>query len=227
MGLVGLFASAFIIGLSGAMAPGSLLAVGISEALRSGFWAGPLITLGHALLELVMVILLLLGLGQILSYSLVLGVIGLLGGVMLLWFARATWSTAAQSQSILELQKAGSTLTATSTARITQRDCLRIVGAGVAASIANPYWILWWATVGAAYVAAAVNYGPLGTIIFYGGHIASDFAWYSLVAWTVASGKKLISDRLYRNVMYVCSGLLFLLACYFLQLGLRLIIIGN
>lgn len=223
-GLAGLFATAFIVGLSGAMAPGSLLAVGVSESLRRGFWAGPLITLGHALLELLMVVILVLGLGQFLEYPQVLGFIGLAGGAMLLWFARATWETAGRSPSIQELQNAGSSLEAAPAGRARQRDCLRVVSAGIAASIANPYWILWWATIGAAYVATAVNYGPLGVTVFYCGHISSDFAWYSLVSWTVASGKRLINDRVYRNIMYACSVFLFLLACYFLQLGARFVL---
>lgn len=236
VGLAGLFASAFVIGLSGAMAPGSLLAVGISESLRRGFWAGPLISLGHALLELVMVILLVSGLGQFLAYPRVLGVIGVTGGAMLLWLAWATWGTAARPQQLFRIDNGGGSLALASAGGVLHAegcgrfsancDLLRVVGAGIAASIANPYWILWWATIGTAYIATAVKYGAIGVGAFYCGHITSDFAWYSLVSWTVASGKKFINDRVYGTILHICSGFLLLLAIYFLQLGAKLMLGG-
>ena len=86
MGIGGLIATAFVIGLSGAMAPGSLLVVVVTETVRRGFWAGPVAVLGHAVIEAAMVILLALGLGRVLSYPSVLAAIGLAGGLMLLWF---------------------------------------------------------------------------------------------------------------------------------------------
>ena len=43
--------TSFIVALSGALMPGPLLTVTVGEAARRGFWAGPLIIVGHALLE--------------------------------------------------------------------------------------------------------------------------------------------------------------------------------
>ena len=49
--LAGLASTSFIVALSGALMPGPLLTVTVGEAARRGFWAGPLIMVGHALLE--------------------------------------------------------------------------------------------------------------------------------------------------------------------------------
>ncbi len=38
-----IFTTAFLIGLSGALLPGPLLTVAISESARQGFWTGPLL----------------------------------------------------------------------------------------------------------------------------------------------------------------------------------------
>ena len=52
MELLAIFTTAFVVGFSGAMMPGPLLTVTIGESARRGFSAGPLLVLGHAVLEL-------------------------------------------------------------------------------------------------------------------------------------------------------------------------------
>jgi len=46
-----IFATSFAVGFSGAITPGPLLVYSIREAIKRGFAAGPLVVLGHALLE--------------------------------------------------------------------------------------------------------------------------------------------------------------------------------
>ena len=50
-----IFMTSFVIALSGALAPGPLLAACISESTKHGFKSGPLMILGHAILEIIMV----------------------------------------------------------------------------------------------------------------------------------------------------------------------------
>ena len=57
LSLLTIFAGSFVVGLSGAMAPGPVLTVTISETLKRGFKAGPLIILGHTLLEMILLAL--------------------------------------------------------------------------------------------------------------------------------------------------------------------------
>ena len=58
MELVLLFSNSFLVGFSGAMMPGPLLTVGIAETPRSGWRTGPIISIGHAIAEVVVVVLL-------------------------------------------------------------------------------------------------------------------------------------------------------------------------
>ena len=78
------FGTSFLVGLSGALIPGPLLALDISESTRRGFWAGPYLATGHSLLELLVVILLTVGVLQVVEEDPVFTVIALLGGLILL-----------------------------------------------------------------------------------------------------------------------------------------------
>ncbi len=76
-----------IISLSGVMAPGPISTMAISEGVQRGFRAGPLISAGHAITEMLMVVALAVGLGRVLRHPSVAGVTGLLGGLVLLWMS--------------------------------------------------------------------------------------------------------------------------------------------
>jgi len=84
MNLVGIGISAFIVALSGALMPGPLLAVTVSEAARRGARAGPLIVFGHGLLEIVLIALVIAGLGKFITQPLFKAIASLAGGVMLI-----------------------------------------------------------------------------------------------------------------------------------------------
>jgi len=87
---------------------------------------------------------------------------------------------------------------------------------GVIASISNPYWILWWTTIGLGYLVAAMKLGVGGVIIFFLGHITADFAWYSIVSLGVSRGKALIKDKPYQMIIRLCGLLLLGFGIWFL-----------
>ena len=81
--LAAIFGGSFTLALSGALMPGPLLTVTVSESTRIGFKAGPLLMTGHAVLELLLVIAIVYGLGPFLKSPSVMGIISLFGGGML------------------------------------------------------------------------------------------------------------------------------------------------
>jgi threonine/homoserine/homoserine lactone efflux protein len=80
-----LFVTSFIVALSGAIMPGPLLTVTITESSRRGMMTGPLLIAGHAILELALVVALLMGLAPLLKMEPVFIVIALAGSAVLLW----------------------------------------------------------------------------------------------------------------------------------------------
>jgi len=85
--LTAIFISSFVIALSGAMMPGPVLTVTISESTTRGFIAGPLIVLGHAVLEILLLALIVLGFADLINKPVLSGVVGMAGGVVLLWLS--------------------------------------------------------------------------------------------------------------------------------------------
>ena len=61
LSLIAIFTSSFIIALSGALMPGPLLTFTVSESPQRGAITGPLVILGHGILELALVLALLSG----------------------------------------------------------------------------------------------------------------------------------------------------------------------
>jgi threonine/homoserine/homoserine lactone efflux protein len=209
MELLLLAASWWIIGFSGAMMPGPVTTLVVTETARRGFIAGPLITIGHVLLELAMVIALFFGLGDLLKQNAVAGTIGLLGGLFLLWMGFSIVRNAWQGKVSLDLKRAAS-----------DRAAGNPIAAGMLATITNPYWLLWWATVGAAYLITFRAFGLAGVIAFYIGHTLADWVWNNVVAFVVASGRRAMSDRVYRSILIVCGAFLIVLSFYFVSSGI-------
>ncbi|MBI5558152.1 MAG: LysE family transporter [Deltaproteobacteria bacterium] len=204
--LAAIFFSSFVIALSGALMPGPLFTLTVSESSRRGAKAGPLMILGHGILELILVLALLAGLAPFFTHDSVFVVIALAGGGILFWMALAML----RSLPTLRLHfDAGPEK---------QRN---LILAGIICSIANPYWLIWWATIGLGYIMHSVKFGPAGVASFFCGHILADLAWYSLISLGLARGKRFLSDKLYRGLIGSCASLLLLFACYFFYSGLQ------
>jgi threonine/homoserine/homoserine lactone efflux protein len=189
-----ILASAFVIGFSGAVVPGPLFTVALAEAALIGWWAGPLVSLGHGLAELVAAVLLGAGVTALQS-PLATKTIAIGGGLVLLWMGAATCR-----------RRPGRTIGPTPEMSRRRWAHLNAVGSGFLATVANPFWYLWWMTAGTAHITLSLPLGSAGVGAFYVGHVASDFAWYSLVAAVVVVSRRTFSDRVYRAVI-VAAGL--------------------
>ena len=45
----------------------------------------------------------------------------------------------------------------------------------------------------------------LGIGAFYLGHVLSDFSWFSLVSLAVSSGRRLMTERVYKDIVFGCG----------------------
>jgi threonine/homoserine/homoserine lactone efflux protein len=210
--LVLLFLSSIVIALSGAMMPGPMLTVVVTETPRHGAKAGPLVVLGHGILELVLLLLLVIGLQPLLTDETVQAALQIVGGLMLVWTAAAMIVAVARHKVSLDWDADDRGARA------------RTVWMGIVSSLANPYWTIWWATIGLSLLTKAYALGLAGLVAFYVGHILGDLTWYSLVSGALAAGKRFITLGVYRAMLVVAAAFLLCLAGWFLVSGLRTVV---
>jgi len=204
--LLAITVSSFFLAFSGAAMPGPLMTATIGESARRGPVAGPALVAGHGILELLLVILLMLGLAPFLKQDMVFAVIAMAGALML----------AGMGVSML-LKVPGLTLSREASGG----GMSRLVAAGAVLSLSNPYWTLWWSTIGLTYILYSARLGNAGVALFFAGHLLGDLAWYSALSFAVGRGRRFMSDRSYRVIVALCSLFLVVLAAVFAVSGLR------
>ncbi len=74
------------------------------------------------------------------------------------------------------------------------------------------------------YLLWSLNLGIAGVASFFTGHILADLAWYALVAFIVATGRKVMNDTVYRGLLIVCGLALLSLGGYFITSGVSFFI---
>lgn len=202
------FWGSFVLGLSGAIMPGPVLTATISETTKHGFRAGPLIVVGHGMLEVLLLVALFHGLGDWLGQDAVRGWLGVGGGLILVGFGVQMILTAARTAEDTQAWQSDPTSAVHGP-----------VLAGGLTTLSNPYWYVWWGSVGLTFAVESMAWGGIGLITFYTGHILSDLAWFSLVAIAVAQGRRVISPTVYSRVIRVCGTVLILIGALFVRAG--------
>ncbi len=186
--------------------PGPLLTVTISETIHRGVRTGPMIILGHGMLELLVVASLAAGLAPLLKLPLVFVLISTIGGAILLWMAI---SMLRSLPSIKLITAAGN------------EHKKNLIFTGALLSLINPYWLLWWATIGLGYITQTLKYGLIGLTLFFAGHILADLSWYTIVSYGIARGKHFFNDTHYKILIGCCGSFLMLFSAWFFYSGIN------
>jgi threonine/homoserine/homoserine lactone efflux protein len=165
------------ISLSGVLAPGPVTTQSIVMGAKNRF-AGSLIAVGHGIVELPLIILITFGAAGIFEHKAARIAIGLAGGAMLLFMAYGIYKGAKAPD-----EKASKIVAS------------RPVLAGVLLSAGNPYFLVWWATVGLALALQAKGLGIWAFAAFAVVHWLCDLIWYQTLSWTSFKGSTLLKGR--------------------------------
>ncbi|MBN1195105.1 MAG: LysE family transporter [Methanomicrobiaceae archaeon] len=194
-----IFLLGFAIGLTGALAPGPTLVATIGAALRGGWRAGPRVSAGHIAVEAVIFLLILAGARTGMAQH--TGVISIAGGIALVGFGLLTLNesraAAIESRSVVF---AGS-------------PC----AAGAVTSASNPYFWLWWMTIGGAFLLDAFSGGIVAVVAFMAGHWSADLGWFTFVSTAISRGGRVVSPSAYRMILTACGVFLILFGVSYLR----------
>jgi threonine/homoserine/homoserine lactone efflux protein len=185
--MLAFFISTVAISLSGVMAPGPITAATLAAGVRSRH-AGAMIALGHAAIEMPLILLLSTGIGGFLTSSTAQVGIGLAGGMVLMLMG---------VQLLFSLRKRS-----VGSANPVQRNPLVI---GVVLSVANPYFLVWWATVGLSLALQAVAFGVFMLALFAIVHWLCDLAWLEVLSLAGFTGSEVFGRRAQTVVTLVCG----------------------
>ena len=195
--------SVVVISLSGVMMPGPMFAMTVAKSYRTP-WAGAQVSLGHAVIEVPLILLIYFGFAGFFQNDTVQVVLSLLGGGMIIWLGISMFRARA------EVVQRGTDLP------------YNAFVAGIITSGLNPFFLLWWATIGLLLVSRFQTYGTTGLIALIITHWLCDLAWLTLVSVSIYRTQKFLGQRIQQGIFVVCSLLLVGFGGWYLISGIRL-----
>jgi threonine/homoserine/homoserine lactone efflux protein len=89
--------------------------------------------------------------------------------------------------------------------------------AGIALSALNPFFLIWWFTVGLKLVADSEPFGlAAGIGLLFGFHIWMDYAWLSGTAYLASKGSSVLKSRYYPILVLTLVAVLVYYGIHFL-----------
>jgi len=200
--MLAVLASVVVISFSGVMMPGPMFAVTLAKSYKSP-WAGVYVSLGHAVIEVPLILLIYFGFAQFFQNSVVQLVLSVVGGGMIVWLGISMFRTRN------EVAQGGRDLSYSA------------FTAGIFTSGLNPFFLLWWATIGSMLIMRFLDFGIVGLIVFIMAHWLCDLIWLSFVSVTVYKTHSLWGRRFQEWVFVACSLLLIGFGFWFMVSGIQ------
>ena len=197
--------SVVVISFSGVMMPGPMFAVTLAKSYKSP-WAGTQISLGHAVIEVPLILLIYFGFAQFFQNSVVQLILSILGGGMIIWLGISMFRARA------EVVKGSKDLPYSA------------FTAGILTSGLNPFFLLWWATIGSLLIMRFLEFGTTGLIVFIVVHWLVDLLWLSFISVLVYRTHSLWGRKFQEGLFIACSLLLVGFGGWFLISGIRTVV---
>ena len=179
-----------VVTASGALAPGPLFFATISHGSKHGAKSGLIFSIAHTVVEFSLIMLFALGLLTVASEPVVKQVIGIAGGNVLIAFGL--------------IQIRGSIIFKPEDLKKPHSSYRHLFLIGLAFTGLNPYFILWWLTVGGQLIIIALEFAALlGVVFMFICHVWMDYAWLTGVAYFSKKGTDIMGLKWYRPLMAV------------------------
>ena len=174
-----------VISASGVMAPGPLFAANVVHGLRDGTKSGIKIAMGHTIVEFPLVIFLGIGVISLEIFPEFRTAISIFGAITLFAFAILQIKTVLKKkQDTVPKSKQSPLVT------------------GILLSALNPFFIIWWLTIGFKLISdAMLIWAFSGILVVFFLHIWMDFVWLGGVSFLASKSSQIISNRNYKILM--------------------------
>jgi len=201
--LFGFFGLVIVISASGVMSPGPLFAANVMYGLREGKISGIKMAIGHTIVEFPLILFLGIGFFSIESIPEIRIIITVLGAIGLFGFAILQIRTVTKKEFSVETKSKHGPLMA-----------------GIILSALNPFFIIWWLTIGLVLISESIqNFGITGIIILFLFHIWMDYVWLFTIASFSSKAKNYLSKK---NFKIIIIGLSLVLIYFGIEFLLKL-----
>ncbi len=198
--MIYVFVFSFLVALTGALSPGPLLTFTIYKSLKSkyGYLEGLLIIFGHALIEFLLIVALLLGANFFLGNIVIITIVGVVGGTLLIIYGLLVIKNTVIKGVSIEIMDIENN-------RPKIKD--NSIFGGMIVSLSNPYFLFWWAVIGLSFMLNfEINFNdPIGLLLFFLGHELGDLVWYFPISLFVHFGGKSLNERIYKAILLLCG----------------------
>jgi len=201
-------AKALGVSLSGVMAPGAMTAATLAVGARNRH-AGALIAIGHGVVEFPLMVLIMLGMGWIFKIRGVAVGIGMAGGVFMLLMAAGMFGSLRRPAALA--------------APPVKRGPVAI---GIVLTAGNPFFLLWWATIGLRLAMDAAQLGAIAFGLFALIHWSCDLVWLEILTLAAHKGARLFGARSQKVILIVCGAALTGFGVHFLWVACRSLVNG-
>ncbi len=199
------FSFSFLTALTGAMSPGPLLTYTIIQSVQQkkrGYLMGFWIISGHALIDNATHRLAGQRFSFIFQQYYVVRLIGIVGGLILVYFGISLIKDIYQGK--ISSDFIGDYESSDSKPR---HDMQNPVIGGIMVSMSNPYFWIWWASIGIAFLVEfeiTIKTWPK-LLMFFLGHEFGDLVWYVLISILAFFGARHLNQKAYYGLLFCCA----------------------
>jgi len=194
----------FTVGISAAMIPGPMMFTTVGIALKKGWKTGIFVFTGHAFVESMIFLLIIVGVAAIIGEEMI-SYMAIVGGVVMFMFGIFLIKSAKQVSEI-NISESASKVDL----------CSSPVSAGAVTTAFNPTVLIWWLTAGSSILLQAYLVGIFAVLSFVLGHWIADLLVLVTVSSSCSKGKEMVSPRAHERILYLCGALLIIFGSWFL-----------
>jgi threonine/homoserine/homoserine lactone efflux protein len=185
--------------------PGPMFAVTLAKSYKSP-WAGSLISLGHAVVEIPLILLIYYGFDRFFENSIVQVVLSFAGGSMIIWLGISMFRAR------------------TKVVRDSHDLPYSAFIAGIIMSAMNPFFLLWWATVGSLLILRVTQFGLVGLPLFVIAHWMCDFIWLTFVSHFIHRTHRFLGMRFQEWLFIANSIFLAVFGIWYIVSGIQMLV---